>query len=353
MGSHRDPSPCVPVPPERKGLVAGRVRRGILIVLVAALLGAGLGPTLTRAHLPALPGVVSAASPPIAGHAALSDLEAELLLARAEDARRAADWPLCIDLLTRAAARRPADGALRERLAEAHTNLGWELLVQRRFAEARQAFQAAIQMNPPALGAAEGLKLLNSLAPCSPVPSPASAVAPSVTSISVAASPAAAVCTGPALAGCPPVVHVVVRGETLFSLARRFGTTVRAIMAANSLTSTTIRIGQVLVIPACLSGGATSCAVTCAPPAVLICPTTCPPQQPAACPSAAFPTCPAEAAPTPACQCAASTVRPHVVQRGDNLFRLAASFETSARLLMEVNGLTTTQLRVGQVLIIP
>ncbi len=353
MVSYRDPSPCDPSAPERKGFLASRVGRRILIVLVAALLGAGLGPTLTRVHLPALAGVVSAASPPIAGGAPSGDLEAQLLLARAEDARRAADWPLCIDLLTKAAAIRPADSVVRERLCEAHTNLGWELLVERRFAEARQAFQTAIQMNPRGVGAPEGLRLLESLAPCRTGACAASGASPSVTSLGAAASPAATACTSSAPAGCPPIVHVVVRGDTLFSLAHRFGTTVRAIMAANNLTSTTVRIGQKLVIPVCPSGGATSCAVAGPSPAILICPTACPPQQPAACPSAAFPTCPTEPAARPVCQCAAGAVKTHVVQRGDNLFRLAASFETSIRLLMEVNGLTTTQLRVGQVLVIP
>lgn len=353
MGSYKDPSLCDPSAPERRGLAAGRVGRGVLIALVVVLLGAGLGPTLTRAHLPALVGVASAASLPIAGGAPFSDLEAQLLLARAEDARRAADWPLCIDLLTRAAAIRPADSEVRGRLYEAQTNLGWELLVQRRFTEARQAFEAAIRIDPRGVGAPEGLRLLESLAPCRTGACPTSGALPSIASFGVAAPSPATTCTASTLAGCLPIVHVVVRGDTLFSLARRFGTTVRTLMAANNLTSTTIRIGQQLVIPVCRSGGATSCAGACPSPAVLICPTTCPPQQPAACPSTTFPTCPGEQAARPACQCVAGAVRTHVVQRGDNLFRLAASFETSARLLMEVNGLTTTQLRAGQVLVIP
>ncbi|MCZ7570294.1 MAG: LysM peptidoglycan-binding domain-containing protein [Ardenticatenaceae bacterium] len=43
--------------------------------------------------------------------------------------------------------------------------------------------------------------------------------------------------------------YIVRRGDTLYGIARRFGTTVEAIMAANGLRSTTIYIGQSLFIP--------------------------------------------------------------------------------------------------------
>lgn len=59
---------------------------------------------------------------------------------------------------------------------------------------------------------------------------------------------------GPGVAfSAPPasgsVVHVVRAGENLFRIALRYGTTVNAIMRVNSLTSTTIYVGQRLVIP--------------------------------------------------------------------------------------------------------
>ncbi len=43
--------------------------------------------------------------------------------------------------------------------------------------------------------------------------------------------------------------HTVVKGDTLFSLSRRYGTTVNAIKSANGLTSDMIQIGQTLTIP--------------------------------------------------------------------------------------------------------
>ena len=51
------------------------------------------------------------------------------------------------------------------------------------------------------------------------------------------------------LSGTTPITYTVIRGDTLFSLANRFGTTVNAIMNLNNLTSTTLSIGQQLLIP--------------------------------------------------------------------------------------------------------
>lgn len=46
-----------------------------------------------------------------------------------------------------------------------------------------------------------------------------------------------------------PMVYVVRPGDTLFIIARRYGTTVEAIIGANRLNSYVIRIGQQLLIP--------------------------------------------------------------------------------------------------------
>lgn len=43
--------------------------------------------------------------------------------------------------------------------------------------------------------------------------------------------------------------HTVVKGDTLYSLSRKYGTTVAALKSANGLTSDTIRLGQTLTIP--------------------------------------------------------------------------------------------------------
>ncbi|GGM99299.1 peptidoglycan-binding protein LysM [Thermus composti] len=43
--------------------------------------------------------------------------------------------------------------------------------------------------------------------------------------------------------------HTVAPGDTLFSLARRYGTTVEALMRLNGLTSPELKVGQVLRLP--------------------------------------------------------------------------------------------------------
>jgi len=46
-----------------------------------------------------------------------------------------------------------------------------------------------------------------------------------------------------------PAIYTVRSGDTLFSIARRYGTSVEAIMAANAMEGTTVRTGQQLLIP--------------------------------------------------------------------------------------------------------
>jgi len=107
--------------------------------------------------------------------------------------------------------------------------------------------------------------------------------------------------------GTPPgqtTTYVVQRGDTLSAIARRFGTTVQAIMAANNLQSTTIYVGQRLIIPV----GSTP-----------------PPGQ----------------------------TTTYVVQRGDTLSAIARRFGTTVQAIMSANRLTSTTIYVGQRLVIP
>ena len=53
----------------------------------------------------------------------------------------------------------------------------------------------------------------------------------------------------PVVKPTPATRHTVVRGDTLYSLGRRYGTSVGAIQRANGLNGTLIRIGQSLRIP--------------------------------------------------------------------------------------------------------
>lgn len=102
------------------------------------------------------------------------------------------------------------------------------------------------------------------------------------------------------------VTHKVARGETLSTIARRYGTCVRDIMSANHLSSTNlIRAGSTLKIPA--SG-----------------------------------TYAAAARPTK-----------YVVRKGDSLWLIAQRFGTTVNAIQTANGLRTTRLSLGQTLTLP
>ncbi len=89
----------------------------------------------------------------------------------------------------------------------------------------------------------------------SATPSPSVELSPGVSAsapTSAVPSPPASAAVTPTPAGSvrsSPQTYVVQSGDTLSVLAARFGVTVSAIRAANGLTSDTINIGQVLIIP--------------------------------------------------------------------------------------------------------
>ncbi len=132
-----------------------------------------------------------------------------------------------------------------------------------------------------ALKAGDRLEIPESDAPKAP-PAPATATSPKIT------------------------VHSVVSGDTLTSIAERYGTTVAKLRSANGLRSSRLSIGQRLVIPASASKVAS-----------------------------------------------ASEPRRYRVRSGDTLTSIAAAHNVSIADLMSFNGLTTSRLNVGQSLRIP
>jgi LysM repeat protein len=106
------------------------------------------------------------------------------------------------------------------------------------------------------------------------------------------------------LAGAQELFHTVQRGETLFSIARRYGTTVETLMRINSLSHPNLEVGQVLRLPA------------------------------------------------PAAQSQPPTAT-YSVQPGDTLFSIARRFGVTVEALQGENSLTSAALSVGQVLKVP
>lgn len=125
--------------------------------------------------------------------------------------------------------------------------------------------------------------------------------------------------------------YTVIKGDTLFAIATRFGMTVADLKTINGLKDNNLRVGQVL-------------SVSSRQPAQ-------PPAPPASTPT---PT------PTPATPPVTGTTTPppagstsHTVVRGDTLFGIAQRFGVTVEAIKTRNKLTTTALSVGQVLHIP
>ncbi|MBP8974888.1 MAG: LysM peptidoglycan-binding domain-containing protein [Anaerolineae bacterium] len=118
--------------------------------------------------------------------------------------------------------------------------------------------------------------------------------------------------------------HTVQAGENLTRIALKYGTTVQAIVQANNITNPNlVFVGQVLIIP----GAGIS--PTLQPAGTIIAPT-----------------------PQPTTAPAGETV--HVVQPGENLFRVALKYGLSTAFLASYNGITNPNLiYVGQKIRIP
>ena len=116
-------------------------------------------------------------------------------------------------------------------------------------------------------------------------------------------------------------IHTVQPGDTLFKISQQYGVPVAEIMAANNLSNPNyITVGEQLIIPA--PGSVVPTATAVAPPAQ---PTTPP-----------------------------GAERTHVVQRGENLFRIGLRYGCTVSQLAQYNGIPNPHyIYVGQVIRIP
>lgn len=97
----------------------------------------------------------------------------------------------------------------------------------------------------------------------------------------------------------PSNTYTVKSGDSLYSIAKKYGITVDALKSANGKTSNLLSIGEILVIP-----------------------TT-------------------------------TTTRTYTVKAGDSLWKIATNYGVSVNALKQANGLTSDLLSIGQVLVIP
>ena len=105
--------------------------------------------------------------------------------------------------------------------------------------------------------------------------------------------------------GSVSTTYTVQAGDTLYSIARQYNTTVDAIKSLNHLSSNVLSIGQVLKIPTSPSDGGTSPSVT------------------------------------------------YTVQAGDTLYSIARRYNTTVDAIKSLNHLSSNVLSIGQVLQIP
>ena len=98
----------------------------------------------------------------------------------------------------------------------------------------------------------------------------------------------------------PSNTYIVKSGDSLYSIAKKYGITVDALKSANGKTSNLLSIGEILVIPT----------------------TT-------------------------------ATTRTYTVKAGDSLWKIATNYGVSVNALKQANGLSSDLLSIGQVLVIP
>ena len=120
--------------------------------------------------------------------------------------------------------------------------------------------------------------------------------------------------------------YMVKRGDSLSKIANQFDTSVRAIKAANGLSSDLIRIGDKLVVPVSSSSIGTSSAMSAAPSDSMSSSSTAP-------------------------SFSASGARTHTVKSGEYPGKIASQYDMTTDELLALNGITDPRkLQVGKVL---
>jgi len=237
-------------------------------------------------------------TPTLSTSATLQDLLAQL-----DTAWNAQNWDEALSLIAQIMAIDPNYTGIQDRLYFAHVNYGYQLMTAGDCTGSLEQFRDALEVRPDGEEARMGLELLERYCatPVPATPTRTITIAPDVTATPTVAPGTTATPTPQTLT--EPITYTVQLGDTLYSLARRYNTTVQAIMQANGMTTSFLRAGSVIWIPA--SG---------APPAGPIV---------------------------------------HIVQPGETLYSIARQYNTTVWAIMAANGLKNSIIYAYRALYIP
>ncbi|MHB0859129.1 MAG: LysM peptidoglycan-binding domain-containing protein [Anaerolineae bacterium] len=214
------------------------------------------------------------------------------LMAQLDTAWNAQDWLRALSLINQVIAIDPNYSDIQERRYFAHVNYGYQLLTAGRCTDATATFRQALALRTNGEEALMGLELVSRYCP---TPVPGTTVTTTLTPV-VTFTPTPMQLTG-------PITYTVQPGDTLYSLAKRYGTSVQAIMQANGMMTYFLRSGSLIWIPA---GSA-------------------PPAGPLV----------------------------HIVQPGETLFSIAHKYNTTVMAIMAANGLCDSRIWAYRALFIP
>ncbi|MCD6302588.1 MAG: LysM peptidoglycan-binding domain-containing protein [Anaerolineae bacterium] len=230
--------------------------------------------------------------------ASATPTQLETFMDQINAAWNARDWPLVLDLIDQVIAIDPNYDDIQSKRYYALINYGYELLTAGQCTDSLAAFREALLLQPEGEEALMGLDLVSRYCP-TPVPGSTNTPGP---------SPTASLTPAPHATPTPvfltdPITYTVQVGDTLYSLSKRYSTTVQAIMQANGMMSYFLRAGDVIWIPA--SGSP--------PPGPIV----------------------------------------HIVQPGETLYSIARQYDTTVWAIMAANNLTSSLIWAYRALYIP
>ena len=237
--------------------------RFLRVVLLAVWIGTAVRPPIVGAAsaadaLPVLPSRSGSAlegasrpAPDPRSRRALDSATAtptllQQLAQQLDAAWNAQDWPLAITLVERMIALDPNYDDIQAKHYFAYVNWGYQLLTNGQCVDAQAKFRRALELRPNGEEALAGLDLAARYC-VTPTPGPTATPPAAATATVVPPGAPTLTPTPQALAG--PISYTVQAGDTVYSLARRYGTTVQAIMQANGMMDYSLRTGMVIVIP--------------------------------------------------------------------------------------------------------